>query len=246
MNLLAKRNDIIRQLQKEVLGLQGYKRPGSAAPVSHGLGAIEYAFPDRVFPLGAMHEFISHSAEDIAATTGFVTALLSKTVAQQKMCVWVSSKRILFPPALKVFGIEPHRVLFIDLLRPKDVLWTIEEALSCQAVGAVVGDMRELTFTESRRLQLAVEKSGVTGFIHRHYPRKENTVACVSRWKIKQAPGLCEDGLPGVGLPSWQVQLVKVRNGRPGSWHIAWVANGFKYSAAKTYAITDLQTAKAS
>lgn len=55
----------------------------------------------------------------------------------------------------------------MDAGKTKDSLWAIEEALKCNALIAVVGEITELTFNDSRRLQLAVEKSHVTGFIHR-------------------------------------------------------------------------------
>ena len=41
-------------------------------------------------------------------------------------------------------------------------MWAIEEALKCDGLAAVIGEMKELSFTNSRRLQLAVEKSHVT------------------------------------------------------------------------------------
>jgi len=84
-----------------------------------------------------------------------------------------------------------------------------------------------LGFTESRRLQLAVEKSGVTGFIHRQSPKTQNSVACTTRWKISPAQSYTQDDLPGVGHPVWNVELVKVRNGRPDSWQVGWFGNRF-------------------
>src|SRR5690606_15052623 len=104
----------------------------------------------------------------------------------------------------------------------------IEEALKCDALAAVVGEIGELGFNESRRLQLAVERSQVTGLIHRHRPKTENTVACVSRWKIRSAASKTTDGLPGVGFPMWHIELQKVRNGRPGNWEAQWSPSGFE------------------
>lgn len=40
----------------------------------------------------------------------------------------------------------------------------MEEALKCGGLAAVVGEVQDISFTASRRLQLAVEQSGVTGF----------------------------------------------------------------------------------
>lgn len=76
----------------------------------------------------------------------------------------------------------------------------------------------------SRRLQLAVEQSCVTGFIIRHQPRYPGVTACVSRWQITPLPSELEEGMPGVGFPRWQVELLKIRNGRPGTWEVEWSA----------------------
>ena len=76
--------------------------------------------------------------------------------------------------------------------------------------------MRELNFTSSRRLQLAVEQSRVTGFIIREDPKQLGTTACISRWKINSLPSALPDKMPGLGFPRWQVELLKARNGKPG------------------------------
>jgi protein ImuA len=74
---------------------------------------------------------------------------------------------------------EPHQIILIDLQNEKDVLWCMEEALRCNRLAAVVGEIRELSFTVSRGLQLAVEQIGVTGFIIRVRLRNLGTTACV-------------------------------------------------------------------
>ena len=238
---LAKQ-DIIQQLQKEVLSMQRLKK-GSGQSLNTGLWEVEKAFPDHTFPLGAVHEFISNAKEDAAATNGFIAGLISQLM-KKGTAVWVSSKRTLFPPALSVFGIEPERIIFIDLWRQKDVLWAIEEALKCDAVSAVIGELSELSFTESRRLQLAVEQSRVTGFIHRYNPKSENVTACVTRWKIK--PFASETGgIPGIGFPRWNVQLLKVRNGKPGAWQIEWSGGQFRQIARQVLSTTEIQKRKA-
>jgi protein ImuA len=33
--------------------------------------------------------------------------------------------------------------------------------------------------------------------------------------------------MPGVGFPKWNVELLKMRNGKPGSWEVEWNINGF-------------------
>jgi len=193
----------------------------------HTIGPFETAFPNQVFPTGAVHEFISYEPEHAAATNGFITGILSYLVGKSGFSIWVGAAKTIFPPALQFFGIDPEHIIFLNVSN-RDILWTVEEALKCQAVSAVVGMLPELSFKESRRLQLAVEQSHVTGFIHRYKPGAENITACVSRFKIKSISSLVADGLPGVGYPHWQADLVKVRNGKPGGWQLQWNGSGFE------------------
>src|SRR5688500_17649204 len=223
----ATKPDIIAQLQRDILRLQGFKPVSNSTIADLGLGSMNNAFPDKVFPLGAIHEFICGGAEDAAATGGFMAGLLS-SLMRGGASIWISSSRTLFPPALKSFGISPANIIFVDLQKEKDVLWAMEEALKCGALSAVVGEMQELSFTASRRLQLVVEQSQVTGFIIRRNYNNPNTTACVTRWKITPLPSESEDNLPGIGYPRWNVELLKVRNGKPGSWQIEWADGKFR------------------
>jgi protein ImuA len=223
------RADIMARLQKEILPLQGLKATQASLPLNLRLGPMASAFHHHSFPVGSVHEFIAYGAENNAATGGFISALLSALMREEGVALWISTARTIFPPALHAFGIDPHKVIFVDLTTEKDVIWAVEEALKCPGLSAVVGDLRELTFTASRRLQLAVESTNVTGFILRNNPRNINITASVTRWQITSLPGLIIDDLPGVGFPCWKVALQKVRNGKPGTWEIAWWNGKFEF-----------------
>ena len=221
---------VIERLQQQIEKLQENHVPSSDQPLSIGLGIMEASFPGKVFTKGAVHELISNSAEEATCTSGFISVVLGKLMPNAGYCLWISTvpRRSIFPSALKGFGIDPERILFVDAGRTKDTLWALEEALKCNALVAVVGEITELTFNDSRRLQLAVEKSHVTGFIHRFRPKTENAVACVSRWKIKPLISALNK-IPGVGFSRWQVELLKVRNGKTGNWEVQWSPNGLEY-----------------
>ncbi|WDF79623.1 Error-prone repair protein ImuA [Mucilaginibacter sp. KACC 22773] len=221
------KKDIISQLKKDILLWEGFKAPIAGADDSFGLGPIEAAFPNGIFPVGAVHEFLTTEPEHAAATNGFIGGILAQLMRNNGVCLWISKARTVFPPALKVFGVPPERVIFIDLQREKDLLWATEEALKCDGLAAVIAELPGINFTQSRRLQLAVESSKVTGFVLRTDAKKLSTTACVSRWQITHLPSELEDGLPGVGFPRWQVELLKVRNGNPGCWQVEWVAGSF-------------------
>jgi len=225
---MESRKELISKLQKDILLWEGFKPAVAGTSTIPGLEKIEAAFPHGVFPKGVIHEFMGTVSENAAACDGFLSGLLSVMMAGGSACLWVSRSRQTFPASLVKFGIAPERIIFIELTRERDVLWVMEEALKCRGLAAVVAELDGLSMTESLRLQLAAEGSQVTGFVLRTNSRNINTTACVARWEITPLPSETADELPGVGFPRWQVELLRVRNGKPGSWIIEWSADRFE------------------
>jgi protein ImuA len=225
------KNELIDRLRKEIHRLQGSERLSTTQRVDFGLAPLNNSFPNATFPLGVVHEFISSNPETAAATTSFVAGLTGCLMDKAGVCVWVSTQRLVNPPALKQFGIEPDRVVFVDVGKERDVLWAVEEALKCESLASVVGEVCNLDFTASRRLQLAVENSRTTGFVLRDRPRDLNPNACAARWKITPLAGKVPiAGMPGLGFPRWAVELLRVKNGNPGKWELEWEAGRFQPS----------------
>ena len=229
--------ELIDRLQKDILQWEGYRQPPANSGNLVGLGSVEEAFPNGVFPVGSVHELVCANAGHVAASQGFIGGILSILMRDGGACLWVGLSQSVFAPALSSFGIEPHRIIFLNLLRDKEVLWVMEEALKCKGLAAVIGEVSSLDFKKSRRLQLAVEQSQVTGFILRNSSKKLGSTACAARWQIKPLPSLTTDGLPGVGPPRWQVELLKVRNGLPGKWIMEWGNN--KFTEIKEVEVTE-------
>lgn len=227
----AEKRAIAKAFQARINNMQGLSAPACVYRPD-GLGL----FSD-VFYTGVIHEFISYQPEYAACTSGFIAALSAKITKQDDLFLWIGSEKRIFPSQLKHFGLEPDRIVFIDADNYKDTLWIIEEALKCEALTTVIAEIAELGFTESRRLQLAAERSGVTGIIHRYQPRTESATACTTRWKVTPLPGISPDGLPGVGYSAWDIQLLKVKNGRPRSWQVSWQGNTFHQLNEESLAI---------
>src|SRR6478736_9644066 len=220
--MLTQKADILFQLQKEILQLQGFRYKVSDDCIRPVLGPIDSSFPNGIFPLASIHEFLTQSAEDIATTSGFISCLLSSLMNNGGVSAWIGSSQKIFPSALKFFNVEPDKIIFIDTKNPKELLWLIEETLKCEGLAAVIGEVAEVTFTESRRLQLAVEQSRVTGLLIRNNSRNMNVNACTARWKISSNPSIITDDIPGIGFPAWNIELLKIRNGKPGTWQMQW------------------------
>lgn len=219
----------IAELQAMILEAEGFLPPMENSRQLNMLGPMAEAFPTGIFPMGAIHEFVSMDVAQVAASAGFISCLIGQLMQHRGPCLWVSMGKRLFPPALKRFGMEPDRVIFVNLAQQKDTLWVIEEALKCPSLAVVVGEIRDLDLTASRRLQLAVEQSRVTGLLHRYRPGRMNNMGCAARWQVRPMASKPIGRLPGIGYPTWQVELQKVRNGRPGCWQVAWHRNRFEY-----------------
>ena len=213
----AKTNQL-QQLRQDLLRFEGVTVSGIAA-ATLGLGPLQSAFPLGLFPKAATHEFLWGGPDGLSATTGWLAGLLSHLMGAKGSVVWVSAAVPVFAPALVAFNIKPERILFVRA-QQKDIAWATEEALKCNALSAVVAELRSLDFTTSRRFQLAVEQSGTTGLLL-NATNHERPNTSVSRWRITHIPSITE-GLPGVGLPAWRIELLRMRNARPGVWHTYW------------------------
>lgn len=225
---------ILEQLKQDTLRLQGIKTTQKNSVINSVIGQLKHAFPGSAFPAYGIHEFMACGAEDLAVTGGFISGLLAPLMYAGGITFWISAKQTVFPQALKSFGIEPDKIIFIYLKKDIDILWVMEEALKCKGLAAVIGEVQELNFTASRRLQLAVEQSQATGFIIKSNTQSLHTTACNTRWKISSLQSESADNMPGVGLPRWNVQLIKVRNGQPGNWKIEFDKGKFRYISSKT------------
>jgi len=219
--MLNDKQNIIGQLKEHILFLQGFKTHTDQS-LKISLGVIDASFPNEIFPLAGIHEFLTDSTENVPATNGFISHIISGLMKSKGLCIWIGASQKVFPIGLKSFGIEPDNIVFIHVQNQKERLWVMEEALKCEGLCAVVGELKDLGFTESRRFQLAVEQSKVTGFIIRNHSTNPTINACVSRWKISSLPSDTENNLPGVGFPRWNIALLKIRNGRPGIWQMEY------------------------
>jgi protein ImuA len=219
--VISQKSSIIDDLRAQLLQLQGFKSEDTAR-LAFGLGPIASAFPNQALPTGCIHEFIGgKSMDNHAPTTAFISGLLSTLMVNNGAAIWISQSRNVFPPALRAYGLQPDHFIFLNIKSEKDALWAMEESLKCGALTAVIAEIKNIDFTQSRRLQLAVEESKVTGFLLRDI-QKLNTTASVTRWRITSASSEAIDGLPGIGFPRWKVELLRVRNGKPGAWYVTW------------------------
>jgi len=240
MSQIHSKAEILSRLRREVLSLEGFKPLISGTHDPIGIANINDCFPQKVFPTSALHEFICKSNEELTASSAFIAGLLSSIMLLGGKTLWITSRLPIFPHALVQCGVRPQNVIFLHLTKEKDVVKAIEEALRCKALTSVVAELPELSFTASRRFQLAIEATGISCLLLRYKPRNLAT-ASVTRWHIRPVASKTEYDLPGIGYPSWKVDLQKVRNGRAGSWDLSWQEGQFKQIGKLSVVHTSLQ-----
>ncbi len=216
-------------------------------PLALGISEIDDALGGGV-SRGALHEIAAAGEAATAAATGFALALarrpslrgVSHTDASGvsdlgpgKNVIWIAEDLSLaengapYGPGLDGAGIAPERLITVTAPRARDLLWAMEEALRCRAVGVVIGEMRPRSIDQvaTRRLSLAAAAGGTLGLILRTAPDDEPSAAA-TRWIIDAAPASALSGgmerLHGVGPARLAARLVRNRRGHLGAWMLEW------------------------
>ena len=197
----------------------------ATAVLPFGDERINSVLPGGGLPLGRWHEAAGEGleTETAAATAGFV-ATLATPLAGRGAVVWVMRRDDLFAPGLASLGFPAERLIQVRVRNEAQALAALEDALAAQGVAAAVGEVEDVDLTAGRRLQLACETHGATGFVLRRRPfggaRRAQAVgtAAASRWKIAPAPSEPPPGEPGLGPPRWRAELERSRGGRTGAW----------------------------
>lgn len=199
----------------------------TAARLATGWSAIDRHLGGGMLR-GAIHEIASAGVDNVTASrpTRFVAILLS---CHPGRIVWLSDR---FPdlhaPGFVACGLDPGRLICV-YSDPQDFSSLCEDVLRERDVLALIADMdRPLDLRASRRLQLAAEAGGVTGFLLQRRPELRGAdhrigSAAHTRWRIGAVPSALSrttTPAPVTGPLLWQLDLLRQRGGRAGSWQI--------------------------
>lgn len=208
--------DAIASLRAQIARIEGVGAKHGVLPF--GVESIDRHLPAGGIAAGALHEVAgSRELADDAAATVFLAGILARL---EGPVFWCLTWRDLFAPALHLAGLHPDRVVFVEAGSDTHVLTAMEECLRHEGLGGVVGELKKVSLTASRRLQLAAEQSGVPAFLFRRAcPIEVRTdgSAAVSRWRIRAAPSEVL-GIPSLGRPRWDLTLERARGGDAHNW----------------------------
>lgn len=186
------------------------------------------------------HECMGESAGDHAAALAF--ALSGAGFRQEMMggpllfCVlrWAQQETgLLHAPGLRVHGLHPDGLLWVNVEGETELYWAAEECLSASGLAAIVLDggsgERHYDFTISRRLKLRVERSAVPLFLVRNW-RGQGPSAAAARWRVSRLPS-APDPLdvprqPLIGQPRFRLRLERGPAFPNQSWEFEYDASG--------------------
>lgn len=216
---------IITELRQQIALLDGVDTSRRGV-LPFGIPEMDQQLPGGGLALGVVHEVTGGGdlgVVHIAAATLFVAGILARMTGP---VLWCLRGPDLFAPALCQAGLDADRVVFAESPNERTLPLLVEEGLRHHGLTAVVGELARISLVTSRRLQIAAEHSGVTALLLRRWRTAAaaqadiaSPTAAVTRWRITAMPSNPLPA-PGLGRPRWQVDLVRCRGGRAGSWEV--------------------------
>ncbi len=213
-----------RAIRAKIAAMESAER-AHAGVLAFGCAAMDARLPGCGLPLGRWHEITGAGLEaEVSAAPAAFAALMAAPLAQRGEAVWVLRRDDLWAPGLAGLGFRPEKLIQVCARDEAEALAVMEDALATVGVSAVFGEVEAVDLTAGRRLQLACEKRGSTGFVIKRRPyggtaRKAaaGSVAA-TRWRVASAPSEPPAGEFGLGAPRFRVDLERCRGGRSGTW----------------------------
>jgi protein ImuA len=226
------RAEVMEDLRRLLPRLEGGR---DARALPFGLPALDAHLPHGGLALGALHEVVPATKNDLPAAFGFMAALLGRVPGEPVLLV--TARRFAdhgspYGHGLNAFGLDPARLILVETEDDRELLWTLEETLRSGVPAAVAGAIAGLDLKTSQRLQLAARDSRIPLLLLRS---AIETSAAVTRWRIGTAEAARDDfGL--IARARWRVRLERCRNGRLGEWLMEFDHAAYRFSLAAALA----------
>lgn len=212
-----------------------------SAPLRLDLEAIDKALGPAGLARDGLHEFSPAGPGASAATAGLMLAILARFLAEPatsaearsgpqsgpRPVLWAlpagraQDQGLPYGPGLAALGLAPERFMFVRARRDADVLWALEEGLKSRALAAVWGEVDAAGLTATRRLALAAAGGTAPVLLLRQGARPSGSAAATT-WRVGAGASLPQPLDPRApGRPSWSLELVRARQGRPGRWEVS-------------------------
>lgn len=155
----------IGELSRRLRQLERSHRPLSRAKVTTGCRALDRLLPGRGLVRGSLVEWLGDGPGSGAGTLALVAA--REACRSGGLLIVVDRDGTFYPPAAAVWGTDLQNTMVVRPENDKDECWSLDQALRCRHVAAVVAWPSRLDAHTFRRLQLAAEDGGCLGLFVR-------------------------------------------------------------------------------
>jgi protein ImuA len=165
---------VVARLGEQIRGIQSsIRRTGPV--ISSGSAALDRCMPHGGFLGGTILELTTPHGLPVGATSIAINIAKHAVELEQesgegttnqttpmagKYVVVIEPPAPYYPPALEHLGLPLERVIGLRPPNYADLLWSLDQALRCPAVGCVIAHIDRLDDRAARRLQLATEIGG--------------------------------------------------------------------------------------
>lgn len=208
-----------------------------------GISEIDLKLPEEGLSRYGLHEFSGADHAATPAASAYLLTLLRQLAqiagaasgAPVLWCQTAGMRRefgLAHGAGLSGFGFDPQNFLFVDGVRNNDVLWALEEGARAGCLLAVIGEVDEVSFTQTRRLSLAAATTGTPVLLLRPH-QDRSASAAETRWQAEARPGKSDPFVAETpGSMRWHIELNRCRGGQPGNWTVEWDHEAYRFRLA--------------
>ncbi len=234
---LDDREDVLRRLRSKVGCISTAPQTHLQATFSTGSSAIDRLLPAEGLRGDAITEWVAEAEGSGAASLALLAASvhLKSSLSGGGPLVVVSDQEHFYPPAAISLGIPAHRIIWVRPANREDLIWSIDQSLRCEAVGAVWAALgANLDDRDARRFQLAAEEGRTAGLFLRPAATRHRPSFAEVRFHVGNASSMSQpagglqvstdtkfsadtsdEGSPSQRSPSWHQSSPSWHQGSP-------------------------------
>lgn len=198
----------------------------AGVPWTWGDRTLDGWLPAQALDTTALHEVKPASYNDWPAALALGLRLVARRIADwpagraPPRILWCQTSALgrdlgrLYAPGIETLGLPLDVFLIVETSRVKEALWAMEEGLRSGTLALVVGSVKEIELTASRRLGLAAA-AGSTPCLALTAPATAGAPAATTRWRATRCPSAAHAfDRAAPGAPRIHLALERCR-GRP-------------------------------
>lgn len=196
---------LIERLQA-VLPQKNSVHPGAVA--STGCPAIDARLPEAGVPRGTLVEWIASASGSGAS---LLACRMARELQAEGAVIVIDRRGAFYPPAAVALRNDLNNMIVVHPANEQDEQWSIDQALRCEHVGAVLAWPQQISDLVFRRWQLAAERGGTLGLLVRPASALGQPSWAALRMAVTPRPHSAPVAADDRRLRPWRLEVELVR-----------------------------------